>query len=143
MRKFIDQIEECDVHIDGSLPFRNYVVLEPTNDCSANCVHCFHKNSNKYSWNKNQIDKYLDLLQENGINAECISPKDFAERKDIIQALIDTLDKYKLDLIVLAGFLVVLPPEMISKYRNKIINIHPSLIPSFCGNGFYGLKVHE
>lgn len=92
----------------------------------------------------NKKDAYaLVRAKENGINAECISPKDFAERKDFNQELIDTLDKYKLDLIVLAGFLVVLPPEMISKYRNKIINIHPSLIPSFCGNGFYGLKVHE
>lgn len=92
----------------------------------------------------NKKDAYaLVRAKENGINAECISPKDFAERKDFNQTLIDTLDKYKLDLIVLAGFLVVLPPEMISKYRNKIINIHPSLIPSFCGNGFYGLKVHE
>ena len=92
----------------------------------------------------NKKDAYaLVRAKENGINAECISPKDFVERKDFNQALIDTLDKYKLDLIVLAGFLVVLPPEMISKYRNKIINIHPSLIPSFCGNGFYGLKVHE
>ena len=76
----------------------------------------------------NKKDAYaLVRAKENGINAECISPKDFAERKDFNQALIDTLDKY----------------EMISKYRNKIINIHPSLIPSFCGNGFYGLKVHE
>lgn len=92
----------------------------------------------------NKKDAYaLVRAKENGINAECISPKDFVERKDFNQALIDTLDKYKVDLIVLAGFLVVLPPEMISKYRNKIINIHPSLIPSFCGNGFYGLKVHE
>ena len=92
----------------------------------------------------NKKDAYaLVRAKENGINAECISPKDFDERKDFNQALIDTLDKYKVDLIVLAGFLVVLPPEMISKYRNKIINIHPSLIPSFCGNGFYGLKVHE
>ena len=92
----------------------------------------------------NKKDAYaLVRAKENGINAECISPKDFAERQDFNQALIDTLDKYKVDLIVLAGFLVVLPPEMISKYRNKIINIHPSLIPSFCGNGFYGLKVHE
>ena len=92
----------------------------------------------------NKKDAYaLVRAKENGINAECISPKDFDERKDFNQALIDTLDKYKADLIVLAGFLVVLPPEMISKYRNKIINIHPSLIPSFCGNGFYGLKVHE
>ena len=93
---------------------------------------------------KKKKDAYaLVRAKENGINAECISPKDFDERKDFNQALIDTLDKYKVDLIVLAGFLVVLPPEMISKYRNKIINIHPSLIPSFCGNGFYGLKVHE
>ena len=92
----------------------------------------------------NKKDAYaLVRAKENGINAECISPKDFDERKDFNQALIDTLDKYKVDLIVLAGFLVVLLPEMISKYRNKIINIHPSLIPSFCGNGFYGLKVHE
>lgn len=92
----------------------------------------------------NKKDAYaLVRAKENGINAECISPKDFVERKDFNQALIDILDKYKVDLIVLAGFLVVLPPEMISKYRNKIINIHPSLIPSFCGNGFYGLKVHE
>ena len=92
----------------------------------------------------NKKDAYaLVRAKENGINAECISPKDFDERKDFNQALIDTLDKYKVDLIVLAGFLVVLPPEMISKYRNKIINIHPSLSPSFCGNGFYGLKVHE
>lgn len=92
----------------------------------------------------NKKDAYaLVRAKENGINAECISPKDFDERKDFNQALIDTLDKYQLDLIVLAGFLVVLPPEMISKYKNKIINIHPSLIPSFCGNGFYGLKVHE
>ena len=92
----------------------------------------------------NKKDAYaLVRAKENGINAECISPKDFDERKDFNQALIDTLDKYKVDLIVLAGFLVVLPTEMISKYRNKIINIHPSLIPSFCGNGFYGLKVHE
>ena len=92
----------------------------------------------------NKKDAYaLVRAKENGINAECISPKDFDERKDFNQALIDTLDKYKVDLIVLAGFLVALPPEMISKYRNKIINIHPSLIPSFCGNGFYGLKVHE
>ena len=57
--------------------------------------------------------------------------------------LIEKIASYNLDLIVLAGFLVVLPPELIAKYRNKIINVHPSLIPSFCGNGFYGLHVHE
>ena len=53
------------------------------------------------------------------------------------------MNEYKVDLVVLAGFLVVIPPEMIAQYRNRIINIHPSLIPSFCGTGFYGLKVHE
>ena len=53
------------------------------------------------------------------------------------------LDSYEVDLVVLAGFLVVIPEQMIEKYRNRIINIHPSLIPSFCGTGYYGLKVHE
>ena len=56
---------------------------------------------------------------------------------------LEKLNEYKVDLVVLAGFLVVIPPEMIAQYRNRIINIHPSLIPSFCGTGFYGLKVHE
>ena len=55
----------------------------------------------------------------------------------------DTVDAYQPGLIVLAGFLVVIPPAMIQKYEKKIINIHPSLIPSFCGTGYYGLKVHE
>lgn len=54
-----------------------------------------------------------------------------------------TLDKYELDLVVLAGFLVILPPQMFTRYENRVINIHPSLIPSFCGTGYYGLKVHE
>ena len=53
------------------------------------------------------------------------------------------MDEYELDLIVLAGFLVTIPAAMIAKYRNRIINVHPSLIPSFCGVGYYGLKVHE
>lgn len=92
----------------------------------------------------NKKDAYaLVRATENGIDAQCISPKDFATRDAFNEALISTLDKYKLDLVVLAGFLVVLPAQLIAKYRNKIINIHPSLIPSFCGNGFYGLKVHE
>ena len=59
------------------------------------------------------------------------------------QALLDTINEVQPDLIVLAGFLVVIPKEMIAQYRNRIINIHPSLIPSFCGTGYYGLKVHE
>ena len=73
----------------------------------------------------------------------CISPKNFESREAFNEAFVKELDSYEVDLVVLAGFLVVIPPEMIKKYPNKIINIHPSLIPSFCGKGYYGLKVHE
>lgn len=85
----------------------------------------------------------LTRAKENNIAAECVCIKDYETRDEFNKALIEKIDSYQLDLIVLAGFLVVLPPELIAKYRNKIINIHPSLIPSFCGNGFYGLHVHE
>lgn len=92
----------------------------------------------------NKKDAYaLTRAAENGIKAESVCIKDYDNRDEFNKALIERLDSYNLDLIVLAGFLVVLPPELIQKYRNKIINIHPSLIPSFCGNGFYGLHVHE
>lgn len=92
----------------------------------------------------NKKDAYaLTRAKDNAIAAECVCIKDYDTRDAFNKALIETIDKYHLDLIVLAGFLVVLPPELIQKYRNKIINIHPSLIPSFCGNGFYGLHVHE
>ena len=77
------------------------------------------------------------------IPAVCVSPKSFESREAFNQALLETVDSYGLDLIVLAGFLVKVPEMMIEKYRNRIINIHPSLIPSFCGVGYYGLKVHE
>ena len=77
------------------------------------------------------------------IPACCVSPKDFENRADFNKALLDTINEMRPDLIVLAGFLVVIPQEMIRQYQNRIINIHPSLIPSFCGTGFYGLKVHE
>ena len=73
----------------------------------------------------------------------CISPKDFASREDFNKSFLETVELFEPDLIVLAGFLVVIPPKMIEKYRNRIINIHPSLIPSFCGTGYYGLRVHE
>lgn len=85
----------------------------------------------------------LERAKNNGINAECISPKNFATREEFNDALINRLDECNLDLIVLAGCMVVLPAKLIEKYRNKIINIHPALIPAFCGKGFYGLHVHE
>lgn len=85
----------------------------------------------------------LTRAEENGIDAKCISPKDYESREVFNQELLKTVDAYGPDLIVLAGYLVVIPPEMIKKYKNRIINIHPSLIPSFCGTGYYGLKVHE
>ncbi|MFR2317825.1 MAG: phosphoribosylglycinamide formyltransferase [Enterocloster sp.] len=85
----------------------------------------------------------LERARDHGIEAVCISPKNFESRADFNEAFLKKTDEYDLDLIVLAGFLVTIPEEMIRKYRNKIINIHPSLIPSFCGVGYYGLKVHE
>ena len=92
----------------------------------------------------NKKDAYaLTRAKENNIAAECVCVKDYETREEFNKALIEKIDSYNLDLIVLAGFLVVLPPELIAKYRNKIINVHPALIPSFCGNGFYGLHVHE
>ena len=85
----------------------------------------------------------LERGKKAGVPVECISPKSYASRAEFNQEFLKAIDSYEPDLIVLAGFLVVIPPEMIQKYRNRIINIHPSLIPSFCGTGFYGLKVHE
>ena len=85
----------------------------------------------------------LERAKNHGIEALCISPKDYGTRDAFNKAFLETLDDCQPDLIVLAGFLVVIPKQMIEKYRNRIINIHPSLIPSFCGTGYYGLKVHE
>ena len=85
----------------------------------------------------------LERARAHGIEALCISPKDFESREAFNQAFLDKLNSYNVDLVVLAGFLVVLPEMMIKEYENRIINIHPSLIPSFCGKGCYGLHVHE
>lgn len=85
----------------------------------------------------------LERAKKNGIANLCISPKDFATREAFNKEFLQKLNSYQVDLVVLAGFLVVIPPEMIAEYKNRIINIHPSLIPSFCGTGYYGLKVHE
>lgn len=92
----------------------------------------------------NKKDAYaLERAKQNNIPAVCVSPKDYGERADFHRALIENVDAYQLDLIVLAGFLVVLPKEFVRKYQGRIINVHPSLIPSFCGDGYYGLRVHE
>ena len=85
----------------------------------------------------------LERAKNHNIEGICISPKDYETRAEFNKAFLEKLDSYEVDLVVLAGFLVVIPPEMIAKYRNRIINVHPSLIPAFCGTGFYGLKVHE
>ena len=85
----------------------------------------------------------LERAKEAGIEGICVSPKNYENRQAFHRAFLEAVDAAKPDLIVLAGFLVVIPEEMIAKYRGRIINIHPSLIPSFCGTGYYGLKVHE
>ena len=91
----------------------------------------------------NQNAYALERAKQHGIEALCISPKEFENREEFNKAFLEKLDSFRVDLVVLAGFLVVIPEIMIQKYRNRIINIHPSLIPSFCGTGYYGLKVHE
>ena len=85
----------------------------------------------------------LERARENNIPARCISPKDYDSREEFNEKLLEAVDALSPDLVVLAGFLVVIPPAMIERYRNRMINIHPSLIPSFCGKDYYGLKVHE
>lgn len=85
----------------------------------------------------------LERAKTYGIEALCISPKDYETREDFNKDFLKQLNAFQVDLVVLAGFLVAIPAEMIAEYPNRIINIHPSLIPSFCGKGYYGLKVHE
>lgn len=85
----------------------------------------------------------LERAKNAGVEGICVSPKEYETREAFNDALLAAVDAAMPDLIVLAGFLVVIPPKMIKKYAGKIINIHPSLIPSFCGTGYYGLKVHE
>lgn len=85
----------------------------------------------------------LERAKNKGIDAVCVSPKDYENREIFNDALLAKIDEYEVDLIVLAGFLVKIPEKLVAKYEGRIINIHPSLIPSFCGVGYYGLKVHE
>ena len=85
----------------------------------------------------------LKRAEDRGIPAVCISPKCYDSREEFHKALLAELQKNQIDLVVLAGYLVAVPPMIVEAYPNRIINIHPSLIPSFCGTGFYGLRVHE
>lgn len=85
----------------------------------------------------------LKRAEQAGIPARCISPKDYPDREAFGSAMVDTFKEYGIDLVVLAGYLVIIPKILVQNYENKIINIHPSLIPAHCGMGYYGLKVHE
>ena len=112
-------------------------IIDAVNDgtiTNTEIVGVISNNKNAYA---------LERAKNAGIASVCVSPKDFASRAEFNQELLRVVDDFQADLLVLAGFLVVIPEIMIEKYHNRIINIHPSLIPSFCGTGFYGLKVHE
>jgi phosphoribosylglycinamide formyltransferase 1 len=92
----------------------------------------------------NKPDAYaLERAAKNAIPSCCISPRSFEKRSEFDSALLNEINRMKPDLVVLAGYLVILPEQLVQAYEGRIINIHPSLIPSFCGDGYYGLKVHE
>lgn len=101
---------------------------------NAEVVGVISNNANAYA---------LTRAEKHNIPNECISPKNYENRDVFNDALLEGVSKYNPDLIVLAGFLVAIPEKMVKVFPEKIINIHPSLIPSFCGKGYYGLKVHE
>ena len=85
----------------------------------------------------------LERARNHGIEAVCIAPKEYPDREAFHKALLEKLQERKVDLVVLAGYLVAIPPMIVDAFPNRIINIHPSLIPSFCGQGYYGLRVHD
>ena len=101
---------------------------------NAMIVGVISNNANAYA---------LTRAKDNGIEAVCVSPKDYEDRDEFNDALLAKVNEFKPDLIVLAGFLVKIPEKMVHEYSHRIINIHPSLIPSFCGVGYYGLHLHE
>ena len=101
---------------------------------NAMIVGVISNNANAYA---------LTRAKDNGIEAVCVSPKDYEDRDEFNDALLAKVNEFKPDLIVLAGFLVKIPEKMVHEYSHRIINIHPSLIPSFCGVGYYRLHVHE
>ena len=102
--------------------------------CNTDLVRVISNNPGAYA---------LERAKTAGIEGVCVSPKDFEDRQQFEEALVRCVEEAEPDLIVLAGFLVKIPAELIRRYENRIINIHPSLIPAFCGTGCYGLKVHE
>ncbi len=85
----------------------------------------------------------LERARQHGIKTQCLRPKDYDVAQAFADALIDCLQEHEVELVVLAGYLVILHEKVIRQYKNRIINVHPSLIPAFSGDGFYGLKVHE
>ncbi len=85
----------------------------------------------------------LERAKKAGIESTVVRRKDYPDQDGFDQAIVDVLHEHKIDMVILAGYLSILGGVMIEAYRDRIINIHPSLIPSFCGKGFYGLKVHE
>ncbi|MFI3212025.1 MAG: phosphoribosylglycinamide formyltransferase [Eubacteriales bacterium] len=108
--------------------------IENDTICNTEIVGVIANNENAYG---------LERARQVGVPAISIMPKSFSTREEFHEVFLDKVNEIKPDLIVLAGFLVTIPEKMIAQYRNRIINIHPSLIPSFCGVGYYGLKVHE
>lgn len=91
----------------------------------------------------NRHARALERAKDAGVPAQCISPKDYESRDLFYDALLEALHESGADLVVLAGCMVVMPEKIVRRYENRIINIHPALIPSFCGKDFYGLRVHE
>lgn len=91
----------------------------------------------------NRNARALERAKDAGVPAQCISPKDYESRDLFYDALLEALNESGADLVVLAGCMVVMPEKIVRRYENRIINIHPALIPSFCGKDFYGLRVHE
>ena len=85
----------------------------------------------------------LTRAEQFGVPTAVVARRDYADSEAFDAALLDVLAGHNIDLVVLAGFLSVLGPSVIAAYPNRILNVHPSLIPSFCGPGFYGLRVHE
>ena len=85
----------------------------------------------------------IERANQNNITVEIVRRKDYPDEREFSQKVLDAMREYEIDLIVLAGFLSVLSEDFVRLYENKIMNVHPALIPSFSGKGFYGLKVHE